>query len=87
MAERILASSELVVATNTSLFSMFSSLSRTSSDESPFKTIVVSRRSARIFALAVDFSINFTLLFSSSLLANFRPILPPPAMTMLFASS
>ena len=60
IAESMFASSELVVATKTSLFSMFSSLRSESSAESPFNTIADSSFSAIYLALSESFSMIFT---------------------------
>ena len=60
MAERMLASSELVSAANTSQLSMFSSISSSSSAASPFSTMVLSRSSEIRRARFGSFSMSFT---------------------------
>ena len=82
MADRMLASSELVSAANTSALSMFSSISSSSSAASPFSTMVFSSSSetrARAPRVALD---ELDLVVSSRALARRRkPMLPPPAIT------
>src|SRR3989442_916950 len=87
MAERMLASSELVSAANTSALSMFSSISSSSSAASPCSTMALSRSSAIRRARRASRSMSFTWLCDSSERARRKPMLPPPAITMRRAGS
>ncbi len=81
MAERMLASSELVSAQKTSTLSMFSSTSSSSSAASPTSTIELLSCSEILRARFESRSITLTWFSSSSVCASRKPMLPPPAIT------
>ena len=87
MAERMLASSELVSAQKTSTLSMFSSTSSSSSAASPTSTIELRSCSEILRARFESRSITLTWFSSSSVCASRKPMLPPPAMTTRFTGS
>ena len=81
MADRMFASSEFVMAANTSALSIFSSINSSSSAASPFSTMVFSSSSETLRARRASRSMSFTWLFFSSVFASRKPMLPPPAIT------
>ena len=85
----ILFSSSLVKANTVSDPSRFASFKISSSKASPLITIEEESSFAISSARFLSFSIIFTLKsskFSSSILAKFKPILPPPIIRTFFAT-
>ena len=85
----MLSSSSLVRAKIVSVSSMFASFNISSSRASPHITIDEVNSVAKSSALSLFFSIIFTLApskFVSRSLAKFKPIFPPPTISIFFAA-
>ena len=84
-----MSSSSLVKAKIVSVSSIFASFKISSSNASPQITIDEVNSVARTSARSLSFSIIFTLApskFTSNNLAKFKPIFPPPIISILVAA-